>query len=414
MSTPPPDQGGDWIEKVVEAAGKLGFNKMRLRWKLIRWQERRRQAARRREQQVQHITYAHKTCGECGAVQDKDATVCGSCGAKLGKRGFQVLGRLGVMLPVGLSVSSLLALAILVAYGKTWIEMGGGFGSPSAALLHDLGARWPPSMADEPWRLLTPVFLHIGLWHLGFNLLAIASIGPRIEERYGRVTMLGLFVATGVLANMGALGVGDMVVSAGASGGVMGLIGVAAGSGHREGTGRGRELRNDMLKWTAYTFILGFAVGADHWAHLFGGLAGAVFGFAVKPTTWTRRALIPARVLVGLVGIAGTIAAVAIILTREPAPALDEQVAGDAHLDQYIEVCKRHRAGDMPGAIEALKTYMRAFAEGSLESIDARHVEEACLGVEVIREGCATGASPVELCRMYRRVFRELPPLPKN
>jgi membrane associated rhomboid family serine protease len=414
MSQPPPEQDGDWIEKVVNAAGKLGFNKMRLRWKLIRWQERRRQAARRREQQVQHITYAHKTCGECGAVQDKDEAVCGSCGAKLGKRGLQVLGRLGVMLPVGLSVSSLLALAILVAYGKTWVEMGGGFGSPSAALLHDLGARWPPSMADEPWRLLTPVFLHIGLLHLAFNLLAIASIGPRIEERYGRLSMLGLFVATGVLANMGALGVGDMVVSAGASGGVMGLIGVAAGSGQREGTGRGRALRNDMLKWSAYTFIFGFGMGADNWAHLFGGLAGAVFGFAVRPTTWRRRALIPARVLVGLVGIAGTIAALAIILTREPASPTAGDTRGSDAMDQYIEICKRHRAGDMPGAIEATKKYMEGFEVPAPTEIDADVVERTCADLEGFRELCTAGKASVETCRMYRRVFHELPPVPKN
>ncbi|MDX2089070.1 MAG: rhomboid family intramembrane serine protease [Kofleriaceae bacterium] len=416
MSTPPPEPtgDGDWIEKVVNAAGALGFNKMRLRWKLIRWQERRRQAARRREQRVQHITYAHKTCGECGAVEDKDATVCGSCGAKLGKRAFQVLRRLGVMLPVGLSVSSFLALAILVTYGKTWIEMGGGFGTPSAALLHDLGARWPPSIKDEPWRLLTPVFLHIGLWHLAFNLLAIASIGPRIEERYGRFSMLGLCVATGVLANMGALAIGDMVVSAGASGGIMGLIGVAAGSGHREGTARGRELRNDMLKWSAYTFVFGFGLGADNWAHLFGGLAGALFGFAVTPMTWKRRALIPMRVLVGLIGIGGTIAAIALILTREPSPTVDPQVASDDGQDEYIEMCKRHRAGDMPGAIAALTAYMQGFEEDGAMKIDACAVEQACGSLEILRQGCNAGTLPVEQCRMYRRVFRELPPLPMN
>ena len=40
MSTSPPEPtgDGDWIEKVVNVAGALGFNKMRLRWKLIRWQ----------------------------------------------------------------------------------------------------------------------------------------------------------------------------------------------------------------------------------------------------------------------------------------------------------------------------------------------------------------------------------------
>ena len=42
------EDGDAWIEKVVNVAGHLGFNKMRLRWKLIRWQENRRKAARRR------------------------------------------------------------------------------------------------------------------------------------------------------------------------------------------------------------------------------------------------------------------------------------------------------------------------------------------------------------------------------
>ena len=41
------------------------------------------------------------------------------------------------------------------------------------------------------------MLLHGGLLHLLFNLLAIASVGPRIEELYGRATMLGLLIVTG-------------------------------------------------------------------------------------------------------------------------------------------------------------------------------------------------------------------------
>lgn len=417
MSASAPDpERDDWVEKVVHAAGKLGFNEMRLRWKLIRWQERRRQAAVRREQRDLHVNYAHKTCGECGAVQDRDEATCTSCGAKLGKRGFQVLRRLGIALPAGLSVSALLAFAIVIAYARVWIAMGGGFHAPSGQLLVDFGGRWPPAMADEPWRVLTSAFLHIGWMHLGFNLLAIASIGPHIERWFGRTTMLGLFVVTGVLANVGALQVGGLVVSAGASGGIMGLIGVAAGAGHRLGTRPGLALRNDMLKWSAYTFAFGFVVGADNWAHLFGGLSGAVFGLALRPATWRRRALRPARILVGGIGVAGTIAAVAIILTRQPSPPTDPEAAEVAQtvFRDFAEVCRRHRAGDDAGAIEAAKHFADV-TQGELGGSAAATPELAaivaeCDAVEAMRARCSRGEAQAAECRMYQPIFDALPP----
>ncbi|TMQ20594.1 MAG: rhomboid family intramembrane serine protease [Deltaproteobacteria bacterium] len=314
--TPPHDDDA-WIETVVGVAGSLGFNKMRLRWKLMRWQEQRRRKARQREQLVAHITYAHKTCHQCGAVQDKDEAVCTRCGVKLGSRGVQVLGRIGLAAPVPMSMSTLLAVAILVAYVRVWIAGGGGLVSPGGPLLVEFGGRWPELIADEPWRLVTAMFLHAGLWHLGFNILAIATVGPRIEELYGRTTMLGLFIITGVLANLGALAVGEAGVGIGASGGVMGLIGAAVGHGHRAGR-RGHALRNAMLQWCAYTFVFGFAIGADNWAHLFGALSGAAFGLAVQPETWQRRSWLPVRAVTGLIGLVATLGALAIILTRHP------------------------------------------------------------------------------------------------
>jgi rhomboid protease GluP len=308
-----------WIERVVGVAGHLGFNKMRLRWKLIRFQNERQRQANLRQQRVAHITYAHKTCAACGAIQDRDEAVCTSCGEKLGRRGFQVMQRLGLTMPVGLSTSTLLALVILGAYARVWVAGGGGLSSPTGQLLVDFGGRLPVLIADEPWRLVTAMFLHAGVLHLGFNILALATVGPRVEEIYGRATMLGLFIVTGALANLGTLPVSPFAVGIGASGGVMGLIGVAAASGHRAGTSYGRALRNAMVQWMAYTFLAGFALGADNWAHLFGALAGAGFGLVVRPAVWTRSALTSVRAALGIIGIAGTLGALAIILTRIPA-----------------------------------------------------------------------------------------------
>ncbi|HEX7842463.1 MAG TPA: rhomboid family intramembrane serine protease, partial [Kofleriaceae bacterium] len=320
MGDEPNSEHEAWIEKLVGIAGALGFNQMRVRWKLIRWQESRRKARRWREQRIAHIRYQHKTCPECGAVQDRNEAICTRCGARLSSRRVQVLQRIGLSMPQAISVSTVLAIAILGVYLRVWIAAGGGLGSPSVLTLRDFGGHGLGTTTAEPWRLLTAIFLHAGLLHLGFNLIAIATIGPRIEELYGRLTMLALFVVTGVLGNAGSelMGLGGLGV--GASGGVMGLVGAAAGYGHRAGTSAGRALRNDMLKWAAYTICFGFMIHADNGAHAFGALSGAAFGYAVRPAAWRRPAMRAARAASKLAGVAGASAALVIIFTRTPAP----------------------------------------------------------------------------------------------
>lgn len=52
----------------------------------------------------------------------------------------------------------------------------------------------------EAWRLFTPVFLHAGLWHLFFNMLALYFVGTRLEEVYGRTEFLVTYLLAGVFA----------------------------------------------------------------------------------------------------------------------------------------------------------------------------------------------------------------------
>lgn len=417
---PQPRQPDDdaWIERVVAIGGRLGLNQVRLRWKLIRWQDQRRKRARLREQRVLHVTYAHKTCPECTAVHDRDEAICTRCGAKLGSRRLQVLQRLGLGLPSALSMSTLLALAFLAAYARVWVAAGGGLAAPGGALLVDFGGRWPPAMADEPWRLVTAMFLHAGLWHLGFNCLAIASVGPRIEEAYGRPTMIGLFIATGALANLGALEVGRFAVGVGASGGVMGLIGAAAAYGHRLGTSYGRALRDGMLQWAIYTFVFGFALGADNWAHLFGALTGAAFGLAVRPTRWGRPGLAALRLALGAVGVVATVGAVAIICTRiaspphEPPPVREPR----AIMTGAVEVCLKLHAGRTAEAIaEAALLEITPPPGQSAEQV----LTTMCVQLQQLRDDCKAGVVKPEpgsleedraQCREYRDLLDRLPP----
>ena len=317
MGSEPEDDA--WIEQVVKVAGALGFNAMRVRWKLMRWHEGRRKAARRREQWRDHVRYEHKTCGECGALQDKAELICTSCGARLTSRRIQVLQRLGLGAPGRGAMSIALAMAILAVYARVWIAGGGGLMAPPGWALDDFGAHGPSLTALEPWRLATAAFLHIGLWHLMFNLLAIGRIGPHVEAQYGGLTMLAVFLATAVLSGLGSEWMGTPG-AAGASGGICGLIGAAAGAGHRQGTTTSRAMRNDMLMWLVYTLVVGVALHADNWAHVFGALLGLGFGYAVRPRSWQRPGLRPVRIVTGILGVAATIATLTIIFTRVPHP----------------------------------------------------------------------------------------------
>jgi rhomboid protease GluP len=315
------DERRSWIDLAVKVAPYIGLSPIKVRWKLENWRRRRVEAARRREQKLDHIRYEHKTCSACGAVQDRGASACTRCGEPLGRRGFQVLGRLGVFSPEWLSVSTLLGLSFVLAFARVLIASPGGMSELMGLdprVLFAYGANFPPAVeAGQVWRLLTACFLHGGLLHIGFNLFALGVVGPQIESLYGRATMLFLFVLTGVLSNIGSIQAGLATVQIGASGGLMGLVGVAAGWGQRQGTTASRQVRNDMLKWAAYVILFGFFINADNWAHFFGFVTGFACGFALRPAPWRARALAPVRFLVGLIGLAAAITAM-VLIARPP------------------------------------------------------------------------------------------------
>jgi len=397
------DSHPDWIDKVAQWSRHVGMNPTRVRWKLIRWHERRNRDRRRLEQKVDHIKYEHKTCDECGAVQDRDAKVCSSCGAKLAGRTLHVLRRLGIIAPEALSLSTLLALVIMTAYARVWVAQGGGFHAPPGNLLLDFGADWHVGYGDEYWRLLTAAFLHMGFWHLAFNLIAIASVGPQVEQIWGRLAMLFLFVVTAVAGFVLSDAMQPNVLTAGASGGVCGLIGAAAGYGQRLGTTRGKTIRNDMVKWFAYTIVFGFAVNANNWAHLGGAVAGAAFGFAMPPAVWNRRNLLPLRFLVKLTGVVATGVALAIILTRTPTPPQTGADPQSARVDLVAQICRVERID----ARAAQELYVITFTQLGIADQSVGHVTQMCKGMLLLRDACKRGGTDMP-CGPIERAFSDL------
>lgn len=212
---------------------------------------------------------------------------------------------LGLVVPSFISVSSVIGLMLIAVYLRMMIaNPKSGYLSWPVDVLVRFGANIGPAVfeANQYWRLLTAIFLHIGLIHLGFNLFALSQIGPMVEGVFGRARTLFLFMATGLLGSLASAYLHDFAISAGASGAIMGLVGVAAGWGQRAGTTQAREVRNHMLKWAAYTVLFGMLVGADHAAHAGGFVSGGLLGLLLRPGALEARRHKVTAALMGAIG----------------------------------------------------------------------------------------------------------------
>lgn len=167
----------------------------------------------------------------------------------------------------------------------------------------------------EWWRMITANFLHFGILHIVFNGMALRYVTPYVERAYGTALTLFYFIIFGVASMTVSNLVGDTGVVAGASGSLMGFIGLAAVSAHREGTSLSKQVRNSMIKWAVFTMVFGIVVslsgsmGIDNIAHAAGLAVGVLAGV-----------IIPAQSTTGytklwIIRLAGFLAAVTFVCT---------------------------------------------------------------------------------------------------
>jgi rhomboid protease GluP len=160
-------------------------------------------------------------------------------------------------------------------------------GIPASNLLLNLGAKRADLILDgQVWRLITPIFLHIGLLHLTFNSYAIYVIGPQIECFFGPYRFLSIYVLSGIYGVLLSFALSP-APSAGASGAIFGLIGTQAVFFYRYRNAfgeRGRRQLYSTLTVIAFNIVLTFTASRiDVWGHIGGLTAGALLGWALTP-----------------------------------------------------------------------------------------------------------------------------------
>ena len=168
--------------------------------------------------------------------------------------------------------------------------LAGGFAitSPDSAVLIGFGAKQNNLIAEQHqyWRLITSIFIHIGIIHLLLNNYALWIIGQEIERIYGSARFVVLYLVTGVIGSIGSFTFNPQATSAGASGAIFGLFGALAAFAFRYRKEipefLSREIKRRILPIIAINLVFGFSVRiVDNAAHLGGLLSGVALALAV-------------------------------------------------------------------------------------------------------------------------------------
>ena len=147
-------------------------------------------------------------------------------------------------------------------------------GGISGEVLLRLGAKSPYILVGQWWRLVTAIFLHAGLLHIGMNLWCLFDLGPEVESLFSTAKFMVFYLVTGVLGFVLSLWWRPMGMSIGASGAVCGLIGVLIGASFHHGH-LGKAYRGQLWRWVIYIAIFGIFLPIDNAAH-FGGLIAGI------------------------------------------------------------------------------------------------------------------------------------------
>lgn len=182
--------------------------------------------------------------------------------------------------------------ALLGLIGAAFLAETALGGSTSTRVLVMLGAQVNLLVWEgETWRLLTAMFLHIGVTHLMFNGWALYSLGRDVEMFYGSVRFTILYFVAGLFGGAAYYVLGAattaVTVSAGASGAVFGVIGaeLAFWLRNRELFGAfGRQHLLNLGILVMINLFFGFTVpGINNLAHLGGLISGFLLALALAP-----------------------------------------------------------------------------------------------------------------------------------
>jgi rhomboid protease GluP len=227
------------------------------------------------------------SCGSLVGIKDARCLICGRARPGLFGLGplLRLVGQDMGFVAVVMWACGALYIATLAADSHS-IEGSDllSFLSPSNKAIFLLGASGalPVFRLGRWWTVLSAGWLHGGVLHIAFNMMALRTLGPLTAHLYGTARTIIIYTVASVVGFLASSAVGyylpflpilrgGVIMTLGASASLFGLIGALLYYGRRGGS---RALREAAVRWAVGGLAFGFFVpGIDNWAHI-GGLAG--------------------------------------------------------------------------------------------------------------------------------------------
>jgi rhomboid protease GluP len=171
--------------------------------------------------------------------------------------------------------------------------------SPSADALLVLGASgaYPVFIQGSWWTVLSATWLHGGLLHILFNMMAARNLGPSAAEIIGPARTVIIYTVSGVCGFLLSSFMGRYLLlpipffrgaalTVGASASIFGLVGAMVHYGRRSGSSL---VRTETTRYAIILFVSAmFFPNVDNYAHLGGFLGGYGTSWFFNPLTRER------------------------------------------------------------------------------------------------------------------------------
>lgn len=138
---------------------------------------------------------------------------------------------------------------------------------------------WPIDAYGSWWTLVSASYLHGGILHIFFNMMALMQLGPFVLAAYGFYRFILIYTVTGIGGFLLSY-VAGIPLTIGASASICGLIGAIIYYGKSRGGFFGGMIYRQAMGWTIGLVLFGLLVpGINNWAHGGGLLSGLAIGY---------------------------------------------------------------------------------------------------------------------------------------
>jgi rhomboid protease GluP len=193
--------------------------------------------------------------------------------------------------PIALYPATLSLIGLNALMFVTMVLLGISLAGPTPSQARLFGADFGPlTLNGQWWRLVTSMFVHYGILHIGLNMWCLWNLGRAAEQLMGRFSYLFAYFVSGIFGSIVSVYWHPLATGAGASGAIFGLAGVLVTYVYFKKTPAHLQIDRKMLgslgTFILYNLAFGAAIpGISNAAHIGGLVMGLVVGALLPSAT---------------------------------------------------------------------------------------------------------------------------------